>query len=163
MQGHRLTAAKRGLLAFLDRLTGSDANVGMIVFENTARVLVDMQPLTSAGPAIRRALETADATGMTALLDGVDGALDMLEKQGGGDNLKVAIVLTDGEENNSRRKAANVERRLRDAGYLFVGIAYGSAASRKLLESLASSGGGHSLVTDESGIATAYETLAQHM
>jgi Mg-chelatase subunit ChlD len=163
MGGYRLAAAARGVLAFLDRLTGADANTGIIAFGSTAEVLVDLQPLPTAGPLIRRSLAAASARGSTALLDGVDAALDMLEGSGSPDNLKVIVVLTDGEENTSRTTVAQVAHRLRRSGYLFFGIAYGRDAGCELLQSLASSGGGHSLVTDESGIAAAYELLAQHV
>jgi hypothetical protein len=73
------------------------------------------------------------------------------------------IVLTDGEENSSFRTLGDVERRLDNGGYLFFGIAYGGAAGRALLETLARRSGGQSLVTDEDGIETAYEFLSQHM
>jgi predicted short-subunit dehydrogenase-like oxidoreductase (DUF2520 family) len=73
------------------------------------------------------------------------------------------VALTDGEENNSAHTAAEVERRLQDADVLFFGIAYGDDAGRKLLEQLARNCGGHSLVTDESGIRAAYELISRHL
>ncbi len=163
MSGHRLAAAKRGLLLFLDRLAGPDANASAIFFADRVWTPVALQPLPAARTAVRQELARVDAGGATALLDGVHQALDMLDGAGTAQNLKAMIVLTDGEENSSFRTLGDVERRLDNSGYLFFGIAYGGAAGRALLETLARRSGGHSLVTDEDGIETAYELLSQHM
>jgi Mg-chelatase subunit ChlD len=135
----------------------------VIFFADHVQTPVALQPLSAARTAVRQELARVDGGGGTALLDGVNQALDILDSSDAAQNLKAMIVLTDGEENSSFRTLDDVERRLGSSGYLFFGIAYGGAAGRALLESLARHSGGHSLVTDEDGIETAYELLSQHM
>jgi Mg-chelatase subunit ChlD len=163
MAGHRLSAAKRGLTAFLDSVEGAEANACVIVFADSVVTSVPLQPVTGARAEAGARLSRILATGPTALLDAVSAALDLLEGTAGGTNLKAVVALTDGEENSSSHTTVEVERRLRDADVLFFGIAYGNDAGRKLLEQLARSCGGHSVVTDENGIRAAYELISRHL
>jgi Mg-chelatase subunit ChlD len=163
MAGGRLSAAKRGLTAFLDNLEGPDANACVIFFAGRVDPRVPLRPVAASRAAVRLELDRVGAGGFTALLDAVSAALDVLDRAAGAANLQAVVALTDGEENASARTAEQVERRLRDADVLFFGIAYGDDAGRALLERLARSCGGHSLVTDEYGIQAAYELISRHL
>jgi Ca-activated chloride channel family protein len=162
MAGYRLSAAKRGLTAFLDNLEGPDANACVIFFADQVDTRVPLQPVMAGRAVVRLELDRVRADGNTALLDAVSAALDVLDGATDAANLQAVVALTDGEENSSSRTADEVERRMRDADALFFGIAYGDAG-RALLERLARSCGGHSLVTDEQGIQAAYELISRHL
>jgi Mg-chelatase subunit ChlD len=163
MDGYRLSAAKRGLTDFLDHLEGADANACVIVFAGSAATSVPLQPVREARAEARARLGQISAGGQTALLDAISTALDVLDRAADGSNLRALVALTDGEENKSSHLVSDVEHRLRDADVLFFGIAYGDDAGRELLERLARSSGGHSLVTDEAGVRDAYELISRHM
>jgi len=163
MSGARLAAAKHGLLAFLDRLEGPDANVCVILFNDQPMAAVPLQPVTVGRAAVETALAQAKADGGTALLDAVGMALDVLDAADSTGNIKALVVLTDGEENRSSSTVKGTISRLDTTDQVFFGIAYGNQAGRRLLATLAGASGGHSLVTDEDGIETAYEVLARHL
>jgi Ca-activated chloride channel family protein len=163
MSGARLAAAKQGLLAFLDRLEGPDVNVCVILFGNWPMTVVPLQPVTVGRAAVETALARAKADGGTALLDAVGMALDVLDGADSTGNIKALVVLTDGEENRSSSTVKGTISRLDTTDQVFFGIAYGNQVGRRLLATLAGASGGHSLVTDEDGIESAYEVLARHL
>lgn len=163
MAGYRLNAATRGLAAFLDSLAGPDARACVIFFADRVDTRVPMQPVAAGRAEVQLELDRVRAGGSTALLDAVNTALDVLDDSAGAANLQAVVALTDGEENASSCPTERVERRLRDTDALFFGIAYGDDSGRALLERLAHSCGGHSLVTDEHGIQAAYELISRHL
>lgn len=163
MAGRKLTEAKNGVTIFLDQLEGRDANICLITFSETVRTRVPLQAATSGKAAADAELRSARARGGTSLLDGVAKALDVLDTSDGTENLKAIVLLTDGGENSSSTTYRQVEQRIRSGDRIFFGIAYGSDADRDVLEWLARSGSGHSLVTDENDVRAAYETLSAHL
>jgi Ca-activated chloride channel family protein len=163
MLGAPLAAAKHGLLTFLDRLEGPDANVCLILFDSRPMTAVPLQPVTIGRAAVETALAQATASGGTALLDAVGLALDVLHGTDSTGNIKALVVLTDCEENRSLSTVNGASHRLGTTEQVFFGIAYGDHAGRELLTMLARASGGHSLVTDKDGIDAAYETLSRHL
>lgn len=159
----KLIEAKRGVTIFLDQLEGRGSNACLITFSTIVETRVPLQAVETGRPAADAELRQTSAGGSTSLLDGISKALDVLDEADESDNLKAIVALTDGEENSSSTTESEVERRLGSGNRIFFGIAYGGGADRLLLERLARSGGGHSLVTDERDIQTAFDRLSAHL
>jgi hypothetical protein len=104
------------------REPGDEAAVTIVQFdgEDPHEVLVDAAPIATVPSLAGR----FDPRGMTPLYDAVALLLDRAERRGGADADQLVVVLTDGEENASRRwtQRALFDRieALRARGWTFV-------------------------------------------
>ncbi|WP_436703660.1 VWA domain-containing protein [Geodermatophilus sp. CPCC 205761] len=162
MSGSKLAAAERGAEGFLDRLEGADPHISLVAFADSAQVLVPLSSLHPVRSDVVDRLRRLQGGGQTALLDGVDRALTLLQS-GDPAHLKAIVLLTDGEENNSTISLPALEERLRGCGCLFFAIGYGQGADVALLDRLAGATGGHSAASDEYHVDKIYGALTAHL
>lgn len=110
MSGLPITAAIAAGQRLLDAV-GSNDRVGLVVFDDTARVVA---PMTSNVQAVRSALSSLTTHSGTALYDGVSTAAKLA---GDDPNAKrVVVVLSDGADTSSRLTLAALERGLSSSG-----------------------------------------------
>jgi Ca-activated chloride channel homolog len=117
-----LDEARRALLAFAQRGDGS-SEYFVMGFNKTSRLLADWTRDASAVGAGLNALPSLQRKGSrrTALLDAL---YEGLKKLGGGSNPKrVLLVVSDGEDNDSRRKLSEVRRLAAESGALVYAVA----------------------------------------
>lgn len=91
-----------GVNKLLDGLKADDTtpvNCTIVIFNDTARVLVDHKPAAQIKPLSGYDYDPHSGTG---LLDGVGMALDAAEAATGYNERALVAIITDGEENDSR-------------------------------------------------------------
>jgi Ca-activated chloride channel family protein len=120
--------------------------------------------LAQAPPRLERAISEAPATGMTALYDGIAGALDPL--RAGTPERKVLIVISDGGDNASKHKLAQVLRLAEQSSAIIytVGIYDDDDPDRnpRVLRALANATGGISFVSVDTPKLAAFCTRVAH-
>lgn len=134
LRPNRLAAATQAAESLLDSLP-EQAQVGVVTFNSNASVLV---PLTRDREAVREALATLRADGGTAIGDGLDRALDLLEpraEERGGElpPPAVVILLSDGESREGMPPALAAER-ARQLGVTVQTVGIGERGRRILLD-----------------------------
>ncbi len=138
MSGLPITAAIAAGQRLLDAV-GSTDQVGLVVFDDSARVVA---PMTSNVAAVRTALSSLTTHNGTSLYDGVATAA----KLAGSDpnSKRVVVVLSDGADTSSRLSLARLEAQLQASGVEVdaVGLtASGSYDATALRQITATSGG----------------------
>jgi tight adherence protein B len=110
MSGLPITAAIAAGQRLLDSI-GTDDEVGLVVFDSSARVIA---PMTSNVAAVRSALSSLTTSSGTALYDGVATAAKLAGHDPAAN--RVVVVLSDGADTSSNLKLAALERQLRASG-----------------------------------------------
>uniref|UniRef100_A0A831TAW0 VWA domain-containing protein n=1 Tax=Thermorudis peleae TaxID=1382356 RepID=A0A831TAW0_9BACT len=134
LRPNRLAAAIQATEALLESLPGQ-AQVGVVTFNSDGSVLV---PLTRDRGAVREALAGLRADGGTAIGDGLDRALDLLEpraEERGNEPPppSVIILLSDGESREGMPPALAAER-ARELGVTVQTVGIGERGRRILLD-----------------------------
>jgi Ca-activated chloride channel family protein len=145
MRGEKLSQAQEALRIFLDQIQGDLERVGMVQFASSADVRIYLDELGNNRPALEQAIDTLQAEGDTALVDGVYLAFQNLEALGETDRINAIVVMTDGKENNSDMSLRTLVRRLQTESQVPVVIfciAYGSDADMETLQAIADPTGG---------------------
>ena len=110
MAGRPITAAIAAGQRLLDAV-GSDDKVGLVVFDDSARVLA---PMTSNVTAVRTALSSLTTHSGTALYDGVSTAARLAGSDA--DAQRVVVVLSDGDDTSSAMTLAALRSQLAGSG-----------------------------------------------
>ncbi len=161
-EGGRLQSAKEALNIFINQL-GDEDRLGVITFSDTAR---ELTPLDELGPKREQVLERIDnlfATGGTRMLDTVDESYTRLEEDPPGERIRAIIVLSDGEDNQSRMSSEQLLERLQvdESGQsikVFT-IAY-DGGDINLMEAIAEASGAQSYESDPAEIEEVYRDIA---
>jgi Ca-activated chloride channel family protein len=161
-EGGRLQSAKEALNIFISQL-GDEDRLGVITFSDTAR---ELTPLDELGPKREQVLDRIDnlfATGGTRMLDTVDEAYTRLEEDPPGERIRAIIVLSDGEDNQSRMTSDQLLERLQvdESGQsikVFT-IAY-DGGDINLMEAIAEASGAQSYESDPAEIEEVYRDIA---
>lgn len=131
MAGEKIQAAQAALNKFLFDLLGKNDQVFLYRFDSQPQLI---QGWTSDRAAVSRALGTAQARGGTALYDAVAEAIPLAQK--GVERKKALVVISDGEDQNSRLGLREVQQLIRESEVLVYGIAidprgrsYGASSS----------------------------------
>lgn len=137
--GHtKLELAKAALGAAVAQVGDSD-QVGLWTFSNTVDRVTDPVPMETGRAAVELHVLNLHASGGTALYDAVDRAITANPPVPG--YATATVVLTDGEDNQSRTALAQLlthERDRRpDAATRIFTIAYGLDANREVLSQIA--------------------------
>ncbi len=141
------------------------AYFGLKSFNETVSTVV---PLTKVTEGNRSSIKTkiasvASANGSTALWDAAWTALDEIASSSAQQEVDASIILlTDGEDNASKKDKASVVARCNALGVKFNTVAYGAAADTNLKDASESTGGKHyKSVQDSSELGGAFlRTLA---
>lgn len=159
-EGNKLEEASRGVEAFLQLLQGASSRACLITFQSRANVVTSLSPNFRSGYPLR----SLRADGGTALLDAVDLGVKTLERDGDQDHIWAIVGFTDGIENASSTREADVVQRLISSSRIrFYGIAYGSDADFTILAAMASASGGFVVRGDPGQIKAIYERLSTYV
>ena len=118
MAGEKIQAAQAALNKFLFDLLGKNDQVFLYRFDSQPQLV---QGWTSDRAAVSRALGTAQARGGTALYDAVAEAVPLAQK--GVERKKALVVISDGEDQNSRLALRDAQQLIRASEVLVYGIA----------------------------------------
>lgn len=137
MAGEKIQAAQAALNKFLFDLLGKNDQVFLYRFDSQPQLI---QGWTSDRAAVSRALGTAQARGGTALYDAVAEAIPLAQK--GVERKKALVVISDGEDQNSRLALRDAQQLIRESEVLVYGIAIDPSGRSYSLSTPSSSSGG---------------------
>lgn len=160
MDSEKLHAACRGASAFLAKLHSPASSIGLIAFSDEASIVVQRLSLAEANRAIPVALDALVAGGYTALLDAVHLATADLLSHADPAHLRAIVALTDGQENASKVKLADVRTMLDGSPILFFSIAYGADADHVTLAELTAVTGGDVISSGTGEIERIFESFS---
>jgi Ca-activated chloride channel family protein len=137
--------AREGAKAFLSHLGDRDL-VSVTTFNNKASWLSDFTPAGSGRVPLAKKLDGLYADGGTALYDTLEAALARLNAVEDRSRIQAVVVLSDGDDRDSRASLEHVLQKLRadrerEAVRVFT-IGYGKGARTDILKSLAEKSGG---------------------
>jgi len=162
----KLSGAQDSANQFVDRMRSGD-QAGILAFNITAKLVA---PLSSDTAQLKAAIAGLNAQENTALYDALIQAEDILAPVEG---RKAIIALTDGLDNRSHNKPADVIRNIATSGLSISIIGLGDPSlgindihglDQPTLESLASEAGGiYSYAQDPSGLSALYGNLQRNL
>ena len=117
MAGDKIVNALAAIEGFLDHLLGPDDEVFIYSFDSNVRLIQDW---TSNRSAASVSLRRVRAAGGTALYDAVLEALPMA--QGGRNRKKAVVVISDGNDTNSRADVRDVRQLVRQTEVLVYAV-----------------------------------------
>jgi len=158
MSGPRLFAAKSALVSLIDRLDPTD-KLGVVVFDNTAQVVLPTRPLADHGKASAKAAVHAIETGGNTDLS--SGYLRALQEAKGaaGESGATIVLLSDGHANAGITDPASLKKLAGDSyghGVTTSTIGIGLGYDEQVLVGLTEGGqGNHSFAEQPEAAATA--------
>ncbi len=165
MRGEKLGQAQIALDVFLDQIQGDQERVGLVQFATGVNTLVYLDELGNNRPALESAVAGLRAEGDTALVDGVAEAFRRLQDLGDAERINAIVVMTDGQENNSRMSLRQLVREVTEQSRVPVVvfcIAYGSDADIGTLQAIAEPTGGQVRQGDLDTIRDLYKILSTY-
>ncbi len=150
MGGTPLANAKIGASLLIDQLPDGKSAVGVASFAGNVTqdfAILDIPaPDTGVKTAAKTSVNSLNATGSTALYDGLQLGLDRSEAFAAAsvkpDRVKVVYVLSDGGDNSSSATSASVIAAYQAAEVPIIALGYGAGAPTSVLQNLVSSTGG---------------------
>ena len=147
MQGDKITNVKQALRIFVEQIQNDQERVGMVLFSSQVYGTLQPRELRTNRQSLYSTIDSIQAGGNTALLDGVRVAYNQLQTLNDKDRINAIVVMTDGLENNSSISLSRLTDYMRSsnqtgAPVAVFAIAYGKDADYKTLKSLADSTGG---------------------
>lgn len=154
-RGQPIAEAKIAAAAFVERLGAAGASVGVVAFGQTAEVVAP--PGSTAGALA--AIDALEASGGTALYDGVVAAVDLL---GGDGAARDIVVFSDGADTASRATLADAATAAEDGGVSVSAVTLQTAdLDSAALDDLAGRTGGDVLpVAAAAALDASFERLA---
>lgn len=155
MAGAGIAGARRAALAFAASVP-ADVKVGLVAFANRPRVVLEP---TLSRPALKDAVSKLEASGETALYDGVGRGLKLL----GTTNERVLVVLSDGADTRSRKSLSDITSRLQQSGVRMDAVALHTpdAVSMSLEHMAAATGGRVTAAASAGRLASAFSAAAR--
>ena len=147
--GTPMDMARQGAAACVQSLHVND-HVGVITFADDAQVLVKMTSMSEKEDVIRAigGIETADASRLTRFTDALRLACDELSAFDGAQK-KHVLFITDGSPVDAGSGFESIVKEMHRSGITLSAIAVGRTVNvRKLLENLATLGGGRCYAVD---------------
>ncbi len=159
MWGAPLQDVKRAAMVFVGALAEGD-EVAVVSFDTNVEMV---SGFTADTEALGAAIERLEASGNTALYDGVVSAAGMLAAREGRD--RVLILLCDGEENASGNTLSDAVSRLRESGAPMYAIGLETPEmDREVLATLATQSGGRLMTVADSGeLERLYADIAREL
>jgi Ca-activated chloride channel family protein len=165
MRGQKLAQAQMALRVFLDQILGDVERVGLIQFASRVSTVVPLDELQHNRDALEWQIDQLEASGDTALLDGVYEAYRQLQALGDTERINAIVVMTDGLENNSRTSFRSLVRELSSDSAVPVvvfSIAYGDDADMSTLQAISEPSGGQVREGDLETIQDLYKVLSTY-
>lgn len=163
MSGDRIARAKEALAHFIQ--TGHDRDEYFLIdFDSQARLLLDK---VRDGDALLNKLTYVQPRGNTALYDAVYLGIEKVMR--GAYQKRAILLISDGEDNDSRDSFSELRRRLQESGAVIYAIGVtrkflprkGGLDGGETLEELASVSGGEAFFpTSASAMSEAFERIA---
>ena len=146
MNGDKLDNAQAALKAFLAQIPTDQERVGLVEFNSGVANIIELDTLGANRAALTSAVNTLEAGGNTALLDGVRTAYWRLQQQADPERINAIVAMTDGKENASAVTIRQLAQEIRDGNQqvpvIIFSIAYGDDADYEMLQALADASGG---------------------
>jgi Mg-chelatase subunit ChlD len=143
MEGVKMQLAKRAALATAEAINPRDV-IGIVAFDSEAEVLLELTPAGDHG-TISDKVSTLEAGGGTFIYPGLEDAHTMLEASNA--RKKHVILMTDGMSQGFGYP--ELAQLMASDGITISTVGIGSDADVKLLEQIASAGGGRSYFTND--------------
>jgi Ca-activated chloride channel homolog len=162
----RLANAKKGLRTFLEEVGGQD-RIGLTTFSDEITPVIPVRPFRENRERLRTAIDGLIGDGGTAFYDATAEGFETIRSlRGRGDRISAVVVLSDGEDTDSKRQPEQLLAEL-DQGdtpnpvRVFT-IAYSvpDPSAREALESIAAASGGNSYTGDTGNIETVYRSIS---
>jgi Ca-activated chloride channel family protein len=161
----KLAHAREGLQMFLRQFSRRD-RVGLIAFSESAYTIVPIREVALNREPLRAAVAALTAGGGTAVYDATASGVDAVASLHDSSRINAVVVLTDGEDNNSRRTASSLEAELKqraenqERNIRVFTIAYGGDADKDVLKEIADAAGGEAYEGDPAEIAEVYRQIS---
>ena len=167
MRGEKLDNVKEALTTFLDQIKNDSERVGLIEFYSDVTERARINELKNNRSALLRSVDTLEADGNTALLDGVAAAYDRLQQLNDPERINAIVVMTDGKENASALSLKQLVSRLQNGNKRGVpvtifAIAYGGDADMDVLQAISDATGGQTLEGTPETIRKLYKILSTY-
>jgi Ca-activated chloride channel family protein len=161
----KLDMAKRGLKVFLAQLSPTD-RVGLISFNDQIFYNQPVDPFSRDRAKLLSQIGQLFPGGETAVYDAAEAGLRSIQRLHDSSRINAVVVLTDGEDNQSKQTASELahklEQQARSEGLTVrvYTIAYGQEANRGELERIAAASGGKGYQGDTSDIESVYRSIS---
>ncbi|MCC9075060.1 VWA domain-containing protein [Litorilinea aerophila] len=166
MEGTKIARTREALAAFVQQIQGDRDRVGLIEFGTSTKNFIPLRVMDERNRRdLLQVIEQMEAFGGTALIDAVYDAVADLQAQGDESAINAVVVMTDGQENESYRRLADIEELLRRSGSrppVIFTIAFGQDADERLLQELARIGQGQFRRADETDIQELYRIISTY-
>lgn len=167
MEGEKLAAAQAALREFLAQIKGDQERVGLVEFSSTVNNIDPLDELGNNRLRLEQSVDTLDAYGNTALLDGVRAAYVRLQQQNDPERINAIVVMTDGRENNSYVTLGQLQREIQRGNsqgvpVVIFAIAFGEDADYDVLRAIAEVSGGQVRQGDLNTIRQLYRLLSSY-
>jgi len=165
MEGEKIERARAALQAFVGQMRGERDRVGLVEFASNVKDFVPLQALDDANrQSLLARIGDLQAGGGTALVDATYAAADYLLKQEDAEAINAIVVMTDGQENESRGSFEDIQRLLGGAvtpPVIFT-IGFGEDADEGVLGALAAIGSGQFRRASETDIEALYKVISTY-
>jgi Ca-activated chloride channel homolog len=162
---NKMDEAKQGLRVFLRQLAPFD-RVGLLTFNDQVKETVPLARFSTNREKLRSAVNDLFPDGETAVYDATDRGFEAIRRLRDDARINAVVVLTDGEDNQSRMSDREVvdelARQSRSEGLAVrvYTIAYGSQANKEVLADIANASGGKPFEGDPKEIEAVYRSIS---
>jgi Ca-activated chloride channel family protein len=162
----KLLEAQKGLRVFLRQFSPRD-RVGLLTFSERVHEIIPVDVMSLNLVPLQTAVDNLIPGGGTAVYDATMRGVDVIAALKDSTRINAVVVLTDGEDNESRITSAALVRKLRagaensEANIRVFTIAYGkSGANKDILGQIAAASGGNDYAGDPAEIAAVYRQIS---
>jgi Ca-activated chloride channel family protein len=166
VQEDRLKNAKAGLGAFLAQVAPQD-RVGLTAFSDQIRPLVPLGAIADNKARLQQAIAGVNADGGTKIYDVTASAVAEVAKVADKSRINAVVLLTDGEDTDSSRRAEDVVRELKAQGdssrrvrVFTIAYSAGALGAASTLGQIAAASGGKSYEGSTSDIESVYRSIS---
>jgi Ca-activated chloride channel family protein len=167
MEGEKMAAAQAALREFMAQIKGDQERVGLVEFGSTVNNIAPLDELANNRSQIEGSIDSLQAYGNTALLDGVRTAYVRLQQINDPERINAIVVMTDGRENNSYTTLRELQREIERGNsqgvpVVIFAIAFGEDADYDVLRAIAETSGGQVRQGDLNTIRQLYRLLSSY-
>ncbi len=167
MEGEKMAAAQAALREFMAQIKGDQERVGLVEFGSTVNNIAALDELANNRSQIDSSIDSLQAYGNTALLDGVRTAYVRLQQINDPERINAIVVMTDGRENNSYTTLRELQREIQRGNsqgvpVVIFAIAFGDDADYDVLRAIAETSGGQVRQGDLNTIRQLYRLLSSY-
>ncbi|WP_320671534.1 vWA domain-containing protein [Patulibacter defluvii] len=163
----RMESAKDGLKVFLKQVSPRD-RIGLVTFSDTIDEPVPLAEFKRNGARLRQVIEGLVPDGGTAVYDVTAEAFAGVRRVAGGDDrINAVVLLTDGDDTDSRRSADQVVRELSGQGdsatqvrVFTIAYSAGATGAKQALQQFAQAAGGRAYSGDTDDIESVYRSIS---